>query len=94
MSFIGAIVFVIGLGFTILLIWASICAIKTYNLMQEIVDSGVVTSLLKKQAQEIINSGHSGNISSLTASLRNMSDDKEAQQLADKLAELIKSQQR
>jgi hypothetical protein len=62
--------------------------------MQEIVDSGVVTSLLKKQAQEIINSGHAGNISSLTASLRNMSNDKEAQQLADKLAELIKSQQR
>ena len=53
MSFIGVIIFILGLGFTILLIWASICAIKTYNLMQEIVDSGVVTSLLKKLAQEM-----------------------------------------
>jgi hypothetical protein len=62
--------------------------------MREIVDSGVVTTLLKKQAQEIINSGHAGNISSLIASLHNLRNDTEAQQLADKLAELTKSQQR
>jgi hypothetical protein len=91
----------ISLAITILLIYGAICAIKSYNLLRQIVESGAIPSFskykLRKQAEEIIASGHIDYLSrdntiSLAASLHQIENDPESQRLAEKLDEMIKAQ--
>ena len=100
MDILTLIFILIGLAIIILLIYGAICAIKSYNLLKEIVESGTITSFskykLKKQAEEIIASGridflHRDNIIELAASLRKIEDDPVCQRQADKLEEMLKA---
>ena len=100
MDILTLLLILISIALTILIIYGAICAIKSYNLLKEIVESGTITSFskykLKKQAEEIIASGridflHRDNIIELAASLRKIEDDPVCQRQADKLEEMLKA---